>query len=209
MSDTPRGRVAVVNAPALLIRVENAFATIVVIALLQVLLVLVVVIMSLQKDAVLEVMKTTTTIVKVKNMVNVEAEINYTMVNIVLAKPVKKFVKNEDGDMELVASKEMGLRMSQFQEMLITCDELTPFIPFDEKPTADKDMMAIYHDINSMIVGATLVVNKEEVTEPVLDDEGKETGETRLAKFGETTYQLTLNAIQQKRAMQMMEKLMQ
>lgn len=154
-------------------------------------------------------MKTTTTIVKVKNMVNVEAEINYTMVNIVLAKPVKKFVKNDDGDMELVASKEMGLRMSQFQEMLITCDELTPFIPFDEKPTADKDMMAIYHDVNSMLVGATLVVNKEEVTEPVLDDEGKETGETRLAKFGETTYQLTLNAIQQKRAMQMMEKLMQ
>ena len=27
MSDTPRGRVAVANAPALLIRVENAFAT--------------------------------------------------------------------------------------------------------------------------------------------------------------------------------------
>lgn len=47
MSDTPRGRVAVANAPALLIRVENAFATIVVIALLQVLLVLVVVTMSL------------------------------------------------------------------------------------------------------------------------------------------------------------------
>lgn len=54
MSDTPRGRVAVANAPALLIRVENAFATIVVIALLQVLLVLVVVTMSLQKDAVLK-----------------------------------------------------------------------------------------------------------------------------------------------------------
>ena len=54
MSDTPRGRVAVANAPALLIRVENAFATIVVIALLYILLVCIVVIMSLQKDAVLK-----------------------------------------------------------------------------------------------------------------------------------------------------------
>lgn len=185
MSDTPRGRVAVANAPALLIRVENAFATIVVIALLQVLLVLVVVIMSLAKERVLEAMKN---VVKIVEVTGINKTDDATIVNINLDQQITVFKKDDDGVKQLKRSHQLSIRMSDYKRLLMSAEGL---LQLDTKE--DDNLMKAFAQHNKLLIGATLELNREEVKAKPTNDEGEEVdGEETLVGFGESSYKVTL-----------------
>lgn len=126
-------------------------------------------------------MKFQTIVVEVKSIVKMEEKAS--IVNLRVLQPVKKFVK-DDGERKLVESKEVAMHLSEFKGMFAANPETAALEPID-----DDDLMKAFAIHRMAIKGATLSINKEEVTAPQVDDKGNEVeGSSELVKFGETTY---------------------
>lgn len=190
MSDTPRGRVAVANAPAFLIRVENAFAT------KDCLCVATSIARACSsynepaKGCSIRTMKTTVRIVEVRNFQQVEGkDFTTTLVNIKVDSPVPTFKKDEDGEKKLVNSKELCIRLSEFKDILVLDQSLALL---EEAKGEKLEDVFKFHCL--LLKGAKLVISKEDVMEKPTDDEGNviEGAEEVLVGFGETKFQLEL-----------------
>ena len=158
-----------------------------------------------------EFMKNT---VKVANVV-IGAEIENNgyqvrLVNINLVDPIEQFKVNEDGDKELKAIKQLTVRMSEFTRLLVL-DEALALVP--EKSVVDEEgrlneqekLSIRYEDQLRLLKGATISIDREEIKEDVLDDDGNpvkdDDGKVQkeLVGFGETKFtKLELTSIAKK-----------
>lgn len=185
MSDTPRGRVAVANAPALLIRVENAFAT------KDCLCVATSIARACSsynepaKGCSIEAMKN---VVKIVEVTGINKTDDATIVNINLDQQITVFKKDDDGVKQPKRSHQLSIRMSDYKRLLMSAEGL---LQLDTKE--DKDLMKAFAQHNKLLIGATLELNREEVKAKPTNDEGEEVdGEEALVGFGESSYKVTL-----------------
>ena len=152
--------------------------------------------------------------VKVANVV-IGAEIENNgyqvrLVNINLVDPIEQFKVNEDGDKELKAIKQLTVRMSEFTRLLVL-DEALALVP--EKSVVDEEgrlneqekLSIRYEDQLRLLKGATISIDREEIKEDVLDDDGNpvkdDDGKVQkeLVGFGETKFtKLELTSIAKK-----------
>lgn len=142
-------------------------------------------------------------VVKIANVVfGVEIENNgfqVQLVNINLVDPIDQFKVNEDGEKELKSQKQLTIRMPEFVRLLVLDDTLA-LVP--EKSVTDEENKLSKQEILSMrfadqlrlLKGATVAVEREEIKEAKLDDDGNEVKDEEgkvvkeLVGFGETKF---------------------
>ena len=142
-------------------------------------------------------------VVKVANVVfGAEIENNgfqVQLVNFNLIDPMEQFKVNDDGEKELKSVRQLTIRMSEFTRLLVLddCLALVPEKPLsdEENNLKDNEKLAIrFADHLRILKGATITVDREEVKEDVLDDDGKpvtdDEGKVKknLVGFGETKF---------------------
>lgn len=121
-------------------------------------------------------------IVKIANiMFGAEVENNgysVQLVNLNLLDTLKQFKVTEDGDKELKEVRQLTIRMSEFTRLLVLDDYLAlvpeKVLNEDEQKLSNKEQLALrFRDQCRLLKGAEITLEREEINEPELDDDGK------------------------------------
>lgn len=142
----------------------------------------------------------------------------YCIANINTIERIKQFKVNEDGEKEEVEARQLSIRDNEFDRLLVVNDFLAA-LPLEQVSDEDQAVMQRnqildirYKHHIELLRGATLEIEREEVYENVVDDEGNEVKDaegkvqTKLVGFGEMTIKsLKLNIICQKKVEKMLD----
>lgn len=142
----------------------------------------------------------------------------YCIANINTIERIKQFKVNEDGEKEEVEVRQLSIRDNEFDRLLVANDYLAA-LPLGEVSDEDQAVMQRnqvldikYKRHMELLRGATLEIEREEIFESVVDDEGNEVKDedgkvqTKLVGFGEMTIKsLKLNVICQKKVEKMLD----
>lgn len=100
------------------------------------------------------------------------------LVNLNLLDTLKQFKVNEDGEKELKEVRQLTIRMSEFMRLLVLDDYLAlvpeKVLSDDEQKLSNREQLALrYADACRLLKGAEITLEREEIYEPELDDDGK------------------------------------
>lgn len=141
--------------------------------------------------------------VKIANVVfGAEVENNgysVQLVNLNLLNTLKQFKVNEDGEKELKEVRQLTIRMSEFTRLLVLNDYLAlvpeKMLNEDEQKLSNKEQLSLrFADQCRLLKGAEITLNREEIYEAELDDDGnpikdKEGNDVKtLVGFGATEF---------------------
>lgn len=142
----------------------------------------------------------------------------YCIANINTIERIKQFKLNEDGDKEEVEARQLSIRDNEFDRLLV-CNDYLAALPVEQVSDEDQTTMernkileAKYKNHIDLLRGATLEIEREEIYENIVDDEGNEVKDaegkpqTKLVGFGEMTIKsLKLNVVCQKKIEKMLD----
>ena len=149
-------------------------------------------------------MKTTVTISKVYFGAEIETDYGTaSIVNINTVEPVLQGKKNDDGEKEIVQIRQLAMRMSDFERILVLDQHLplldVPQLTDEQKKLSMREQFELqYKEHIKVLKGAKLTIEREEIKAPKMtqDENGNEVAELDkdgnevmiLAGFGDTKY---------------------